>query len=65
MKSHIEVYPVVQGQGQAWRFRICRTSAVNYSPFHYNSKDEAINAARAQPANAQLPVIEITTPPLP
>lgn len=65
MESHIEVYPVQLPNGRAWRYRVCRTSAVNYSAFHYDSKEEAIQAAKTQAANRQLPVTEIETPPLP
>jgi len=62
MESCIEVYPVKMKGAPVWKFRVSRDAGVIYGFSKHATRDEAVAAARSNPANAKLPVREIVPP---
>ncbi|MGC8591139.1 hypothetical protein [Acidithiobacillus sp.] len=62
MESCIEVYPVKMNGAPLWKFRVSRDAGVIYGFSKHATRDEAVAAARSNPANAKLPVREILPP---
>jgi len=62
MESCIEVYPVKMNGAPVWKFRVSRDAGVIYGFSKHATRDEAVAAARSNPANAKLPVREIVPP---
>jgi hypothetical protein len=62
MESCIEVYPVKMNGAPLWKFRVSRDAGVIYGFSKHATRDEAVAAARSNPANAKLPVREIVPP---